>query len=627
MEYRNYEDLGIVSSKKPQNTHLIVETNGSGVLYAVDSADNTNLVKTTDKGENWNTVANRGKIIRALWHDRTGGFIYAIEDDRGNDDVTVWKIDLSDDTVSAIGADIGDALYDAFDISIRNSELEVFMYDTDTDRLEVYRWNDPNWDLITFGIVTSNDIRWSYIVVVGTTTYFWISGQNAALDWIGQIVIFNGTTFATSPGENDVSYPASFNQNGLAYDGSNILFFVWEDIDDNENYLFTYNISGNSLSQGGKYNIALMLDRNTVSGIKEKAFHLSEDEIYQLHSTIPYQIYLISNVSTDAVWIAITDNFVMNDDGDMFEYIDVESSVQECIIDYEDMNAPSAIMSLINTVTIEKGMFISITDMFTTATVSANAVIFEGFVGSFTERYIQKVSLISPALKDLDEEFPSGDYSGRTDEIIVSLLADYADYITAGTMANGLAMGTITFAGDKSLRVILDEFAMTDKFIWYLTPMGVLLYNAGTVDSGENFTETSPIWDVTKIFEKRAINYVNVKGAFVSGAQVSGTIAQDQTDQQIYGRIPFERTFSHLDLAAQCTTTNTNVLSRLGVQPLIVPFSHKDVNVGVIQTGETVTFQYNLIDPNISSDQFGIRSIRYDAKQGKAHYRISDVII
>jgi len=154
-----------------------------------------------------------------------------------------------------------------------------------------------------------------------------------------------------------------------------------------------------------------------------------------------------------------------------------------------------------------------------------------------------------------------------------------------------------------------------------------MVYHTGAVDSGVNFTAASPIYNVDKTFGERAVNYVDIKGGFVDGAQVVGTPAQNIPDQQTNGRLPFEQTFSHLDLAAQCTTTNTNILSRLGTQPLIVPFTHKDSLIGVIQVGELVTFEYDLTDPNISSFQGLILDCIYDAKQGKANYRISDVVI
>ncbi|KKL79100.1 hypothetical protein LCGC14_2018270, partial [marine sediment metagenome] len=191
----------------------------------------------------------------------------------------------------------------------------------------------------------------------------------------------------------------------------------------------------------------------------------------------------------------------------------------------------------------------------------------------------------------------------------------------------GMAMGTITFSGDKSLREIFDEFALQDNFIWSLNPVGVMTYNNGTTDSLILLNASSPIYNVNKTFGERALNYINIKGGFVGGAQVVGTPAQNIPGQQTNGRLPFEQTFSHLDLPAQCTTTNTNILSRLGTQPLIVPFTHKDSLIGVIQVGELVTFEYDLTDPNISRFQGLILDCIYDAKQGKGNYRISDIVI
>lgn len=633
MEYKNYTAVGNSGTKKPIHNHVLIETNSSGIMYLADSANPKEFIKTTDKGENWgstiiNTVLTQYNIY-ILFHDKTNNFIYGVSDDR---DITqsfeFWKVDLSDDTPTYISEA---ATANIADILFSNGQIWWFVLNDVAGDLifEGYDIGDVGGQpqiQQNLGTIGARTFDISFGVAVGTNdVYFFFkwSDENVEL-WKADT---NADTFTEvyDFGANS-DFPDVIDQYGIAYDGSNVLTLILKDTGDaNKMKQWAYNISGDSGTKAGQMNVSLMMDRNTVS-VPEKAFHLTEYKVYELHENTS-RLHLIAKPNTGEIIVGITDNFFITTTGDVWEYEDLESQVQGCIINYKDMGAFSATMTLLNTITVEKGMFISITDMFTTATVSANAIIFEGFVGSFTGRYIQTVQLISPALKDLDEEFPSGDYSGRTDEIISSLLTDWADYITAGTMTNGIAMGTITFAGDKSLREILDEFAMTDKFIWYLTPTGVLLYNAGTVDSGENFTESSLIWNVTKLFGERAINYVNVKGAFVSGAQVSGTIAQDQEDQQIHGRIPFERTFSHLDLAAQCTTTNTNILARLGVQPVVVPFGHQDSTVGVIQVAETVTFQYNLTDPNISSDQFGIRNIRYNAKQGKATYRISDSII
>ncbi|KKM48230.1 hypothetical protein LCGC14_1557850, partial [marine sediment metagenome] len=330
-ELYRFKALGITSAKIPQNTHLWIETDSAGTIYAVDSADNTDLIKTTDKGDNWATIANRSKTIRALWHDVSNGIIYAIEDDRGVDDITVWKITLSTDTVAVIGADIGDALYEATDIFIRDGNLEIAVLDTDNDRIEMYRWEDPNWTLKASLSYANVDIRFSYGIVIGTDYWFW-AASDSGVQWTGRLFKFTGASFFTSLDPiADVKYPASFNQYGMAYDGSNIIYFLWEDTDDNEDYLFSYSITGDSVTQGAIYNIALMLDRNN-SGIapneSEKAFGIANEIVYEI-TTAEGGVLQLQDVSAiaDANITAITDNFFMLTNGKMFEYTNIASDI------------------------------------------------------------------------------------------------------------------------------------------------------------------------------------------------------------------------------------------------------------------------------------------------------------
>ncbi len=851
MERKAYTNLGIVSAKKPVNSHLWLEVNSAGSHYTVATGDLTHLWYSADKmdteakididpgnahgGDNDHRPAN----IVSAFHDRANKIIYFV-DHSGGTTIYSWKLDYSASesapTITERGTIAGLTTVGDADIFLIGSD--VFIWYVDTLELTVVKWVDPNW--INQDTAGSTSHPLSRVAVVGTIVYILLDAA--------PVILFsytNGTTtMASIETFIGLSLPSSSNLLGIAYDGSNILKFILNLDADGKNYLFSYNISGDSQTQSGEFNVSLMLNRNTAAGILEKAFHITANGIYQLHSELPYQLHLIAKPITDDIWIAITDNFLMNDGGDMYEFEDITAYVTELAITMKKMGHWTATMSQINTYLIEEGMFVVITDRFTTAanspflyrgtynfkdevdgtsgtsigfvdmeagddstfsativasedghkkvikflaagdntkfaqwrhtesetaqtiefwwkyidngvgifrftgirtsgsatiinfyfdsatnlltyqygdgvggtttdtvaapadtwhhirltysaatdtqslwfngvliiddepfmldrTISsvlnwrfqlddgagANALqgfldaygeaedpnytvgdnnyvaegedqtIFEGYVGPFTKRFIQDVQLVSPAKRDLDEEFPDGDYSGRTDQIIVLLLADHGDYITAGTMSAGMAMGTITFSGDKSLREIFDEFALQDNFIWSLNPVGVMTYNNGTTDSLILLTASSPISNVDKTFGERALNYVNIKGGFVDGAQVVGTPAQNIPGQQTNGRLPFEQTFSHLDLAAQCTTTNTNVLARLGTQPLIVPFTHKDSLIGVIQPGELVTFEYDLTDPNISRFQGLILDCIYDAKQGKANYRISDIVI
>ena len=108
MRYDDFIDLEILSAQKPDNTHLFIETNSSGILYLVDSVDNTKLYKSIDKGDNWSLIETRTYDIVAFWHDRTNERLYAATGDRsakvGSDDFEAFYVDLTDDSIIEVGA-------------------------------------------------------------------------------------------------------------------------------------------------------------------------------------------------------------------------------------------------------------------------------------------------------------------------------------------------------------------------------------------------------------------------------------------------------------------------------------------------------------------------------------------
>jgi hypothetical protein len=145
------------------------------------------------------------------------------------------------------------------------------------------------------------------------------------------------------------------------------------------------------------------------------------------------------------------------------------------------------------------------------------------------------------------------------------------------------------------------------------------------VDTTKNFTEASAIYQVERMPLKRAINDVVITGGFVDGSQVTSDGSHTTpADIALKGINPYRKTHSHLDTNALCNTTATNVLSRLGTQPEVVSFTHTDATIGLMQEGETITFEYAGIGCTIASDQFGIRESVYDARIGKIQYMVSD---
>lgn len=323
-----FVDLEINSSKKPQNTHLWWE-DSNGYLYALDSADNNDVIKSEDKGASWSKIADLtgGANGFAMFPDEANDRLY-ISGMLAGTDLKRDYITLSNDTLTNLGTLI------ATNINVR----DVFVYGASSYHL--YSWGAVPRKLsffkeTTLGIETQdmgNDAArthdFSQVAVVGGFAwYLWKwSDENVEL-WKYEIDN-NAFTEMEDCGANTELPP--INQRAITYDGSNILQFVLQDTGDSKFYLYTYNITGDTLTKGAEFNVALMLDRNNV-GIDpnplEKGFGITDKKVYEIKANRGgiVQLQTISLQQNYNI-IAITDNFLMLDndpDFPMFEFQDV----------------------------------------------------------------------------------------------------------------------------------------------------------------------------------------------------------------------------------------------------------------------------------------------------------------
>jgi len=816
-----YKDLNITSSKKPYNTHLIVEAS-DGDLYLVDSTDQTKLYKSIDKGESWSLITTRTKKIQTCWYIRTNEEIYFGDSDLDLTTVYIWKLTLSNDSITEIEDHVDSSFHDIFDIEVINI-WSITSFDSAGDIFLRFKVGLNTW-LNNMGAKGIRTYDISQACIIETDVYFlwkW-SDENVEL-WKFN---FSGGAFTQMEDLGANTELPSPNQRAIAYDGSDVFYFVLQDTSDSKFYLWTYVISTGIATKQGEYNICLMLNRNTAPGVMEKAFHITEPKVYQLH---PYhhQLYFIAYLNvTGKHIIAITDNFLILDDGSMFEYVEMSSKVFRMEYEHPIMGYSQGVMQVVKDfITIQKGMFISILDYYTSAlcdrlykgtynfknyedgtsgttidfvdavedsslttiialfdshrkilqnyanakdnyfdhnitqatsgtrelwiasnevtnhaltwifyengtgvliiqivggnlryndsvagwtviqAISINTlyhirldwkaddtfdmwvngtqrvtggnttdaqvsginrvrfdtisgyktyidawgdpdndanytigdnkfveggepdkVIFEGKVIDFDDRKLQKVWIESPALKELEKQFPKGEYSGRSDEIMASLVLGYCNYITVGTLGTGTAMGTITYGGDKSLLTIFDELAYFEKWIWYLTPQGKLYFNAGTTDSLVDLTEASKIWKLNTGEVREPYNYFEIRGAIVSGAQLYKEL-EDKASQQIHGFNPFSETYASFNTQGLVDQLASNIKSRLELVPLVVQYFHYDKDLGFIQPGEVNRFRYDKSEPNISQGQFLINRVVFNARKTIGDYTIADELI
>ena len=76
----------------------------------------------------------------------------------------------------------------------------------------------------------------------------------------------------------------------------------------------------------------------------------------------------------------------------------------------------------------------------------------------------------------------------------------------------------------------------------------------------------------------------------------------------------------------KCLDPCINLLSRLATVPQEVKYNHNDKNVGFIQPGETVTFEYASSGMTIGSDQFIINKTSLN-KHGITIYEVSSDLV
>ena len=332
MKNYGYTYIEITSSKKPYNTHLWWVVS-EFVWYMIDFDNQKVLLKSINKGESWETITTRDKNIVSAWFDRTNSKIYFM-DWTDADDITIWYLDLSNDSVNVVGSDIGDNNSQAVDVFIRDSNLEVILRDSFNGQIEVYRWEDPNWVYKDFEVVGGVTRYW-FGVIVGTSIYLCFK-NGADLVTIG---MWNGSNLNMSL-DSISGYGRPNNENllGISYDDSNLLFLIIKKVSDSKNYLYSYSISENTLTEYSEYNIALMLNRNGF-GInpndQENGFEIDGTNIYKT-SQSKKGVFLIQDISLSVDFtagstiVAITDNYLFVDNSgtiEIWEYTDISKTI------------------------------------------------------------------------------------------------------------------------------------------------------------------------------------------------------------------------------------------------------------------------------------------------------------
>ena len=339
MKHRRWQPLGITSTKKPFNTHLWWEHITYG-LVLVDSADQAKLFISRDKGTTWLEIdlsdnTNSYKI-QAGWLDGNDLWLVSCDNDGTADDFEVFFIELDDfNDCNPIGVSAGADVNSVFAYDIFKIGTDMFVINRQTPGPRFHVWEVDTAPFVDQDSESPADFSggdiW-YGVVVGTK-YHTMGEYAVGGGQINYIHYEDSTTTLTIEIGTELSAYSNpeRTQMGISYDGSDIITFVGNKDAGGLDFLVSYSIGSDAFVVNDVFNVALMIDRNnsgTVPNELEKGFGMANEIVYEIKPRRGgiVQLQDISDISDNNI-IAITDNFLMNDDGDMFEWVDVVDEI------------------------------------------------------------------------------------------------------------------------------------------------------------------------------------------------------------------------------------------------------------------------------------------------------------
>ncbi|KKK70913.1 hypothetical protein LCGC14_2919210, partial [marine sediment metagenome] len=351
MQHRRYKALGITSSVIPDRRFLWIEINSSGSFYTVATGSTDHLWYSGDKmannakvdvdpGNAWGgDEDHRPLAIIAAWHDADNKIIYFADSDSATDTIYVWKLDYSSSesapTITEMGT-ITNNVATVVDVDIFKLGSDIFVWWVDLNEIAVEKWVDPNW--VNQDSIATTVTPIYKAVVIGTKAYNIYDDET--VDDLTMLEYDNAVPSLTAKAAlADTSFGGTLPS--ITYDGNDTLSFIGNDDGAVENRLYQYSIIGNSYVDQGPFEVGFQLDRDnraTVPNEFEKGFGfvgLIREIVYEIkpHRGGIVQLQDIGDLS-DASIRSITDNFVMNTDGDIIEFTEVTSEIDEIEYDY-----------------------------------------------------------------------------------------------------------------------------------------------------------------------------------------------------------------------------------------------------------------------------------------------------
>ena len=663
-EYNNYEDMGVNLSNSIANTHSIWELTLDYFYFVVPSQLKLYLFQVStgtqteidiDPGDLSGDNKSRIQKIQSGWHDRANSIIWFVDCDNPSNDFDVWKLDYTSSktspTVTEIGTSSGADANTVFagDIFIITGNVFVVNFEKRSTLEKVVVWEvalAPFTEKNVFNCDPFEFEKWYKGVVVGDKFYCVMEDLYSTNE---DLVIMNYDKSDVDIDFTERLYdhirPDNLSQAGMTYDGNDKFYFVVKKVADSQNYLTVYTISTDSFDVLGKYDVALMLDRNTDSTADppnnlEKGFHISEDKIYQIPLNYSGNLNLISTFNFSDTIIAIIDHIVVDNSLNVYQYIDVMEHFTRLEITHDKEDYPHAKgMLRRDKITLTKNLFMQFTGKYSAdQTTLNNQVVFEGKVQNKDGKKHQIFDCLGLGV-EMTTVQPSGTISETTNDIIKAInagsnsITNIPTYITDGTLSVGQSLVNHILEGEKAYKSIVNHFKDIDKFTWGLRPQGKIDYNNGTVFSGvvlryNGNSFKNMIWNVNTFDLPTGVNRVEVKGAIntSTGVPYSGSWDEEELQQTENIKL-FTISDASLDSNSLCNIAAQSIGERESTEITTVQFKVRDTTVGFPQPTQTIEFEYLSNDVNISLVTLIVDRVILDVKRDELFIEASTGLV
>ena len=346
------------NSKKPNNATQFHEMDSSTKLFFVDSTNTDIWLKTEDEGVTVSESADAGSTIYRTCPDFPNGIIYFNRAGSSAVKSDLCKLTIATDTISQHWADlwqIHDVILDP-NGSIYTVQIWYAAGGGD-DHIhgmldEVAVWGVSSADSGTQTFRAEPDlsgITWeiSFLVSTAPNTFYYLikfSDENVKLYKHIRTGVGSGTLTELEDCGASTDLPASEDLRGISYDGSDTLYFILDV--SGTNYLYSYAITSDTLTQLSQLDVSLMLDRNTHGDSPspfefEKGFHLTSSFIYQIArgygSLLKLQDIKLTGGETI---IAISDKYAITSTPDLYKYTESIAELHTARASYQTHRAP-----------------------------------------------------------------------------------------------------------------------------------------------------------------------------------------------------------------------------------------------------------------------------------------------